>query len=59
MKCEFCKNKVRERKGDIVHQHINIQQDPIYHFFCSRECKMRWMYNIIVFGRQLTVGDFF
>ena len=46
--CEVCGNKRRIRKGKINNNfmHINIGQNPSHHYFCSKECKLKWIYAI-------------
>lgn len=41
--CEFCKRmKQKNRLWQKGWDHVNIEQDPTTHNFCSRSCKRKW-----------------
>ncbi len=43
--CEFCGKKIVGSKWNKEYHHINICQEPIKRFFCSRQCKLRWIFK--------------
>ena len=43
--CEFCGKKIVGSKWNKEYHHINICQEPIKRFFCSRQCKLRWVFK--------------
>ena len=43
--CEFCGKNIAGSKWNKKYHHINICQDPIKRFFCSRQCKLKWVFN--------------
>jgi len=45
-KCYGCKRIFYHRRcGKNIH--ANIQQKPIFRLFCSKKCKIKWIYSII------------
>lgn len=40
-----CKEEITRAVQLRNNLHKNIQQDPIYHFFCCRKCKEKWVYK--------------
>lgn len=44
-KCEFCGKNIVGSKWNKEYHHINICQDPKKRFFCSRQCKLNWIFN--------------
>ena len=44
-KCEFCGKNIAGSKWNKKYHHINICQEPIKRFFCSRQCKLKWVFN--------------
>jgi hypothetical protein len=45
--CEFCGKSIVGSKWNKEYHHINICQEPIKRFFCSRQCKLRWVFEKI------------
>jgi len=45
--CEFCGKSIVGSKWNKEYHHINICQEPIKRFFCSRQCKLRWVFKNI------------
>jgi len=43
--CEFCGKSIVGSKWNKEYHHINICQEPIKRFFCSRQCKLKWVFN--------------
>jgi len=43
--CEFCGKTIVGSKWNKEYHHINICQEPIKRFFCSRQCKLRWIFK--------------
>ncbi len=43
--CEHCGKDIRITKWKKEHNHINICQQPEKRFFCSRQCKLKWVFN--------------
>ena len=43
--CEFCGKSIAGTKWNKEYHHINISQIPIKRFFCSRQCKLRWIFK--------------
>jgi ribosome-binding protein aMBF1 (putative translation factor) len=43
--CEYCGKNIKGSKWNKEHHHINICQDPIKRFFCSRQCKINWIFH--------------
>lgn len=43
--CEFCGKNIVGNKWNKEYHHINICQEPIKRFFCSRQCKLRWIFK--------------
>lgn len=43
--CEFCGKSIVGSKWNKEYHHINICQEPIKRFFCSRQCKLRWVFK--------------
>ena len=43
--CEFCGKKIVGTKWNKKYHHINIAQEPKKRFFCSRQCKLRWIFE--------------
>jgi len=44
--CEQCGKEVKISKWNKEHLHININQKPQKHVFCSRQCKITWIFKI-------------
>ena len=44
-KCEFCGKNIVGTKWKKEYHHINITQKPKKRFFCSRQCKLRWIFK--------------
>lgn len=56
LKCEICgKDTIRDRRKNpanfYMHTHINIEQEPSEHYFCSNECKLNFIYDIKTNGK--------
>ncbi|MFX1575482.1 MAG: hypothetical protein ACFFB0_22325 [Promethearchaeota archaeon] len=45
--CEFCGKSIVGSNWNKEYHHINICQEPIKRFFCSRQCKLRWIFKIL------------
>jgi len=43
--CEFCGKSTKGSKWNKEYHHINITQTPQKRFFCSRQCKIRWIFE--------------
>ena len=43
--CEFCGKDIVGSKWNKEYHHINICQNPIKRFFCSRQCKLNWIFQ--------------
>lgn len=43
--CEFCGKSIVGSKWNKEYHHINICQEPIKRFFCSRQCKLNWIFK--------------
>ena len=43
--CEFCGKNIVGTKWNKEHIHINIAQKPKKRFFCSRQCKLKWVFK--------------
>ena len=43
--CEFCGKSIVGSKWNKEYHHINICQEPIKRFFCSRQCKLKWVFK--------------
>ncbi|MFX1376320.1 MAG: hypothetical protein ACFFA0_10935 [Promethearchaeota archaeon] len=43
--CEFCGKNIVGSKWNKQYHHINICQEPIKRLFCSRQCKLRWVFE--------------
>ena len=43
--CEFCRKKIKGTEWKKEYQHINIAQTPQKRLFCSRQCKIRWIFE--------------
>lgn len=43
--CEFCGKNIVGSKWNKEYHHINICQDPKKRFFCSRQCKLNWIFK--------------
>ncbi len=43
--CEFCGKHIVGTKWNKQYHHINICQKPIKRFFCSRQCKLKWIFE--------------
>ena len=43
--CEFCGKSIVGTKWKKEYHHINICQKPIKRFFCSRQCKLKWIFK--------------
>ncbi|MFX1480231.1 MAG: hypothetical protein ACFFCI_19130 [Promethearchaeota archaeon] len=43
--CEYCGKNIIGSKWNKEHHHINICQEPIKRFFCSRQCKINWIFH--------------
>jgi hypothetical protein len=43
--CEFCGKSIVGSKWNKEYHHINICQEPIKRYFCSRQCKLRWVFE--------------
>jgi hypothetical protein len=43
--CEACGKSIRSTKWNKQYHHINISQEPKERFFCSRQCKLRWIFD--------------
>ena len=43
--CEFCGKNIVGSKWNKEYHHINICQEPIKRSFCSRQCKLRWIFK--------------
>lgn len=47
--CENCGKEIVNNKWNKEYHHINITQKPVKHFFCSRQCKVKWIFNLSTF----------
>jgi hypothetical protein len=45
--CESCGKSIVGTKWNKEYQHINIAQKPEKRFFCSRQCKLTWIFKNI------------
>ena len=43
--CEFCGKNIVGSKWKKEYHHINISQNPQKRFFCSRQCKLKWVFK--------------
>ena len=43
--CEFCGKSISGTKWNKEYHHINICQIPVKRFFCSRQCKLKWVFK--------------
>lgn len=43
-KCTHCSKELKNKRNIVVH--INIHNNPRLRFFCSKECKVQWIYII-------------
>jgi len=43
--CEFCGKSIVGTKWNKKYHHINITQTPEKRFFCSRQCKIKWIFE--------------
>ena len=43
--CENCGKRIVNSKWNKEYHHINICQEPIKRFFCSRQCKLSWIFK--------------
>ena len=43
--CEFCGKSIVGSKWNKEYHHINICQEPVKRFFCSHQCKLRWIFK--------------
>lgn len=43
--CENCGKSIVNNKWNKEYHHINICQEPVKRFFCSRQCKLRWIFE--------------
>ncbi|MFW9865294.1 MAG: hypothetical protein ACFFEN_04275 [Candidatus Thorarchaeota archaeon] len=44
--CEYCGKTIVGTKWNKEHNHINICQEPAKRFFCSRQCKINWIFKV-------------
>ncbi len=44
--CENCGKEIVSNKWNKEYHHINIAQKPEKRFFCSRQCKVKWIFNL-------------
>lgn len=45
--CELCGKRIVSSKWNKKYHHINICQEPVKRFFCSRQCKLKWVFKNI------------
>ncbi|MFX1418149.1 MAG: hypothetical protein ACFE9N_04420 [Promethearchaeota archaeon] len=43
--CEFCEKLIHGSKWNKEYLHINIAQQEKKRFFCSRQCKLDWIFK--------------
>lgn len=43
--CEFCGKSIVGTKWKKEYHHINITQIPEKRYFCSRQCKLKWIFK--------------
>ncbi|MFX0139320.1 MAG: hypothetical protein ACFFDN_37110 [Candidatus Hodarchaeota archaeon] len=43
--CEFCGKSIASTKWNKEYHHINIAQEQEKRFFCSRQCKLGWIFR--------------
>ncbi|UCD01840.1 MAG: hypothetical protein JSV23_02135 [Promethearchaeota archaeon] len=43
--CEFCGKSIVSTKWNKQYHHINITQKPEKRLFCSRQCKLSWIFK--------------
>ncbi len=43
--CESCGKKIVGTKWKKEYHHINIAQKPPKTFFCSHQCKLKWIFD--------------
>ncbi|MCJ7649660.1 MAG: hypothetical protein MUP85_13680 [Candidatus Lokiarchaeota archaeon] len=48
-KCEFCGNNIVGSKWNKLYDHINVCQEQPKRFFCSRQCKIKWIFSTTSF----------
>ena len=50
--CDYCGAYVKTRKT-----HINICQNPPHHHFCSKECKISWIFGLNEINEKISQED--
>ena len=45
--CEDCGKSIVNSKWNKQYHHINICQEPVKRSFCSRQCKLSWIFEIM------------
>lgn len=58
LKCEICEKYLKKDKrkypvNTYMYTHINIEQKPREHYFCSKECKLEYIFNIKTINLKL------
>jgi hypothetical protein len=43
--CAFCGESIGSTKWKKRHQLININQEPKKRYFCSQQCKLKWIFK--------------
>ena len=43
--CESCGKRIKGTKWNKEYHHINICQEPVKRYFCSRQCKLQWVFE--------------
>ena len=46
--CEYCGKHIRTYIPSCIH--INIAQDKPKHYFCTQECKVKWVFLMLKLG---------
>ncbi|MFW9929168.1 MAG: hypothetical protein ACFFD1_07240 [Candidatus Thorarchaeota archaeon] len=44
-KCEFCGKRVARNTWNKKYRLINVCQQPPKRYFCSSQCKLKWIFN--------------
>lgn len=45
IKCEFCGKRIVRNTWNKKYRLINVCQQPPKRFFCSNQCKLRWIFK--------------
>jgi len=53
MHCAYCQKWIYNRKKKI--SHVNIEQNPKKLYFCSKKCKIEWIFKKKKFLSKLAI----